>query len=60
MLMFTDLPVACCHGAAELHDTMPDQQLTQEQQSTVEDCNEGIDECNSLLPCLYVHTYHWK
>lgn len=32
-----DLLVACCHGAAELRDTKPDQQLTQAQQSMAED-----------------------
>ena len=32
-----NLLVACCHGAAEPHDTKPDQQLTQAQQSMAED-----------------------
>ena len=35
-----NLLVACCHGVVELRDTKPDQQLTQVQQSMVEDYDE--------------------
>ena len=41
-MVYNNSLVACCHGAAELHDTKPGQPLTQARQSKVEGYGEQV------------------